>query len=250
MKARIRLLMLLAAALLFAAVAEGFILRSLGPMRGIFVQLAGSAILCALGTVLCRNLIHSALYLVAFFFLVACLFVMLEAEFLAAMQVLVFIGAVSILLMFGIMLTNDVHAGQAGGRAFWARLPAALVAAGLFAMLVIGIEQRPVVPSSRLDRATASVEARDAVVDQLPRVLGLDLMQRWCLPFELMGLLLTAGVVGAVALAQPGLSVAADGPNSLPSRGGTTRGPSEDPEGSGLVVASVASFSSMHEPVK
>ena len=63
----------------------------------------------ALGTVLARNLVHAALFLVAFFFIVACQFVLLEAEFLAAIQVLVYIGAVAILLMFGIMLTRNIQ---------------------------------------------------------------------------------------------------------------------------------------------
>ena len=58
---------------------------------------------------LARNLVHAALFLVAFFFTIACQFVLLEAEFLAALQVLVYIGAVAIILMFGIMLTRNIQ---------------------------------------------------------------------------------------------------------------------------------------------
>ena len=67
----------------------------------LFLIISALGLLAALGTVLHRNLVHAALHLVAFFFIVACQFVLLEAEFLAAIQVLVYIGAVAILLMFG-----------------------------------------------------------------------------------------------------------------------------------------------------
>ena len=87
------------------------------------------ASLAALGTVLARNLVHAALFLVAFFFLVACQFVLLEAEFLAAMQVLVYIGAVAILLMFGIMLTRNIQGDETTGGRWTRKIPAALVAA-------------------------------------------------------------------------------------------------------------------------
>ena len=72
-------------------------------------MIAALGLLAALGTVLARNLVHAALFLVAFFFTIACQFVLLEAEFLAAIQVLVYIGAVAIILMFGIMLTRNIQ---------------------------------------------------------------------------------------------------------------------------------------------
>ena len=75
-------------------------------LRIVFLVVASLGVLSALGAVLARNLVHAALFLVAFFFTVACQFVLLEAEFLAAIQVLVYIGAVAILILFGIMLTR------------------------------------------------------------------------------------------------------------------------------------------------
>src|ERR687886_33306 len=80
----------------------------------------------ALGTVLARNLVHAALFLVGFFFLVACQFVLLEAEFLAAMQVLVYIGAVAILMMFGIMLTRNVQGDETTTVHWGWQIPAAV----------------------------------------------------------------------------------------------------------------------------
>ena len=216
--------MLVSAGMLVAGLWEILIFREFGPMRGVFVQIAGAAVLCAVGTVLARNLIHSALYLVAFFFLVACLFIMLEAEFLAVMQVLVFIGAVAILLMFGIMLTQDVQGDQVEAHSVLRRLPAAIVAIGLFVMLAVAVQQRPDFSKARTERAAPSVAARERVLNQMPQELGLDLMQRWCLPFELVGLILTASLVGAVALAQPVGSLSA-GSDGTPSPGSLTETP-------------------------
>src|SRR5260370_282327 len=97
----------------------------------LFGVIATAGVAPALGTVLARNLVHAALFLVAFFFLVACQFVMLEAEFLAAVQVLVYIGAVAIIMMFGIMLTRNIQGDdttKVSGAGF---LSAALAAIGL-----------------------------------------------------------------------------------------------------------------------
>ena len=62
----------------------------------LFVVIAAVGLAAALGTILARNLVRAALYLIGFFFTVACQFVLLEAEFLAALQVLIYIGAVAI----------------------------------------------------------------------------------------------------------------------------------------------------------
>src|SRR6185436_5128808 len=93
----------------------------------------------ALGTVLARNLVHAALYLVAFFFTIACQFVLLEAEFLAALQVLVYIGAVAIILMFGIMLTRNIQGGDTTILTGSARLPTFVAGVCVLGVLVFGI---------------------------------------------------------------------------------------------------------------
>ena len=89
----------------------------------LFVVIAAVGLAAALGTILARNLVRAALYLVAFFFTVACQFVLLEAEFLAALQVLVYIGAVAIILMFGIMLTRNIQGDDPSSTPSAWRLP-------------------------------------------------------------------------------------------------------------------------------
>ena len=105
----------------------------------IFVIIAALGLLTALGTVMARNLVHAALFLIAFFFTIACQFVLLEAEFLAALQVLVYIGAVAIILMFGIMLTRNVQGDDPTAAPSAWQCPGLIVGLGLFTVLAFGI---------------------------------------------------------------------------------------------------------------
>ncbi|CAN5738325.1 hypothetical protein BH23PLA1_BH23PLA1_15280 [soil metagenome] len=178
----------------------------------LFISVLG--VLTALGTVLARNLVHAALYLVAFFFVIACQFVLLEAEFLAAMQVLVYIGAVSILIMFGIMLTRNIQGDETlGGHWAW-KVPAVIVALGVLAVLVAGINGDPGRPGvaawgairERPGGLNPSIEGpaaeQAAVINDMARVIGVELMTRHVVAFEVAGLLLTAALVGAIALSR------------------------------------------------
>jgi NADH-quinone oxidoreductase subunit J len=180
----------------------------------LFVIISVLGLLAALGTVLARNLVHAALHLVAFFFVVACQFVLLEAEFLAAVQVLVYIGAVAILMMFGIMLTRRVQGDDTTtvARGVWT-VPALIAGLALFLVLVFGIngqvglkgaapwkaaESRPPLPKAR---PRQSLPPRAAAVNDMGRTVGRELVTRFAVPFEVAGLLLTAALVGAVVVA-------------------------------------------------
>ena len=114
---------------------------------------------------LARNLVHAALFLVGFFFLVACQFVLLEAEFLAAIQVLVYIGAVAILLMFGIMLTRNIQGDETTGGHWVRKLPAAIVGLGR-AGRAGRRDRRRVRP--RRDHGLGRARARPGGVDPAP----------------------------------------------------------------------------------
>jgi NADH-quinone oxidoreductase subunit J len=178
----------------------------------LFLVLSALGLLAALGTVLNRNLVHAALHLVAFFFIIACQFVLLEAEFLAAIQVLVYIGAVAILMMFGIMLTRNIQGDDTTtASAFWS-LPAVAAGLALFLVLCFGIKAR--VGPEKLSPWKAS-QSRPAIVDDrgspagqraaainnMGKAVGDEMMTRFVVPFEVAGLLLTAALVGAIALA-------------------------------------------------
>jgi NADH:ubiquinone oxidoreductase subunit 6 (subunit J) len=178
----------------------------------LFLILSTLGLLAALGTVLNRNLVHAALHLVAFFFIVACQFVLLEAEFLAAIQVLVYIGAVAILMMFGIMLTRNIQGDDTTTLSFFWTLPAVAAGLALFVVLCIGIKAK--VGPEKLSPWKAS-QSRPPIVDDngapfgpravainnMGKAVGEEMMTRFVVPFEVAGLLLTAALVGAIALA-------------------------------------------------
>jgi NADH-quinone oxidoreductase subunit J len=180
----------------------------------LFLVIAALGLLTALGTVLARNLVHAALFLVAFFFTVACQFVLLEAEFLAALQVLVYIGAVAIILMFGIMLTRNIQGDDTTIVSGAWKIPALMAGLCVFGVLVFGINnavapagQSPwselnVRPSIAADAGSskATVIRREAV-NNMARTVGNELMTRYVVGFEVAGLLLTVALVGAIALA-------------------------------------------------
>ncbi len=220
MSRRFTLLLVIAAGSILLAYVEFAFFSVLGGMRAVFLQIALLGVASALGTVLSRNLIHAALYLVAFFFLVACLFVLLEAEFLAAMQVLVYIGAVAVLMMFGIMLTRNIQGDDTTTTSWPRKLMPAAIALGLFGVLCYGtlskragatVAGQPaptpgnvwVEMTKRPDVGPANaLNTRGVVVGDMALSLGNELMTRWVIPFEVAGLLLTAALVGAVALAR------------------------------------------------
>jgi NADH:ubiquinone oxidoreductase subunit 6 (subunit J) len=176
----------------------------------LFVLIAAIGLAAALGTILARNLVRAALYLVAFFFMVACQFVLLEAEFLAALQVLVYIGAVAIILMFGIMLTRNIQGDDPASNPSTWQLPGLVAGLGVFLVLAFGItyqrglgtlpawstiDERPPIAQGDVD----SPRARS--VNEMAKVVGVELMTRYLIGFEVAGLLLTVALVGAIAIA-------------------------------------------------
>ncbi len=181
-------------------------------MQSLFVIISALGLAAALGTVLARNLVHAALFLVAFFFTVACQFVLLEAEFLAALQVLIYIGAVAILLMFGIMLTRNIQGDDPSSTPSAWKLPGLIAGLCVFLVLAYGIEFQKGVAGQRawsdntVRPSIATVgnqppSPRALSVNNMAKVVGDEMMTRYLIGFEVAGLLLTAALVGAIAVA-------------------------------------------------
>ena len=111
-----------------------------------WIVFAAGAAIClggGIGVIWSKNPVHSALSLVATLFGVAVLFVSLDAEFLAAVQVIVYAGAIVVMFLFVIMLlgvdtSDDLHREPLKGQRVAAVVAGALVAAGLVAILVLG----------------------------------------------------------------------------------------------------------------
>src|SRR5258708_6497209 len=110
------------------------------PLQFIFLVTGAAILIAAFMVVVARNLVHAALWLIVSLFGVAVLFVLLEAEFLAAVQVVLYIGAIAILIIFAIMLTRRVmqDTGPQTNRQWWL---GALIALALFGALLWAFSQ-------------------------------------------------------------------------------------------------------------
>ncbi len=152
-------------------------------------------ILSALGVILARFPVYSVLLLLVCMCCVAGLFVLQGAFFLAALQVLIYAGAILVLFLFAIMLLNldPVHWKQDRAR-MW-RVGGAVVALAFLAALVWSIT-RPV-PGTVPGTVPGPGEAFGTV-----QAIGQSLLHEYLLPFELTSFLLLAAIVGAVALAK------------------------------------------------
>lgn len=143
----------------------------------------------AIGVVSSRNLFHSALYLILSFFGVTGYYVLLSAGFLAVVQLMVYIGAIAILILFAIMFSRRLMAlGESqANHQWWLSLPIALVL--FLALLVtIGAVAWPV---------SDAEPTADTVLQ-----LGLAFLGSYLIPFEVIGILLSVALIGAVILAR------------------------------------------------
>jgi NADH:ubiquinone oxidoreductase subunit 6 (subunit J) len=157
----------------------------------VFVILSAVALVGAVGVVTHRNLFRAALFLVLSFVGVAGLFILLEAELLAMVQLLVYVGAIAILIIFAIMLSRQLMSPESQARnEQW--LWGLVAAVALFAVLAYILLK-------------VSWPTADAAVppDAITR-LGLSLVspRGFILPFEVASVLLLAALVGAVIIAR------------------------------------------------
>tara|TARA_B100000749_G_scaffold42394_1_gene29201 strand:+ start:280 stop:876 length:597 start_codon:yes stop_codon:yes gene_type:complete len=185
----------------------------------VFWILSVMAVVGALGVVMVPDLFRAALLLIVVFIAVAGFFILLSAEFLAVVQVLIYVGAIAILIIFAVMLTRDVQHGNLPNRM---QLPAAVLAALLFAALVAAAvdtqweflpaeqqERVDLVQTSAVTTLTGDVltEAGITAPEEQSEVqhAGLAdlLISDYVLPFEAVSLLLLAALIGALVLVRP-----------------------------------------------
>ena len=158
----------------------------------VFVLLGVVALGSAVLVVTTRQLVHAALWLVLSFGALAACYLLLTAEFVAWVQVLIYVGAIVVLLLFGIMLTRapigrseDLDSGN--------RLAALVVACGTAATLVTLLVQG--FRTAYLDLASGDPAGSAGAV-------GASIFRAWVLPFELLSVLLLAALVGAIVLSR------------------------------------------------
>jgi NADH-quinone oxidoreductase subunit J len=145
--------------------------------------LLGSAALVVYG----RNLVHSAFALLATFFSAAVFYALLGADFLAGAQVLIYVGGILTLLLFGVMLTNRIFDVNLRTETFQV-VPAALVSLAVFGMLTLVVLKTPWKRASLLEEGPTTAR------------IGRGLMTDYLLPFEIVSVLLLVALLGAAML--------------------------------------------------
>ena len=185
----------------------------------VFWLLSVMAIGGAWGVVRVPDLFRAALLLIVVFMSVAGFFILLSAEFLAVVQVLIYVGAIAILLIFAIMLTRDVQRGNLPNRL---QIPAVVFSALLLSALVAvavdtqweflpDIEQERVelVQTNSVTTLTGEVLMEEGVTGTAEQIevqeAGLAdlLIKDFVLPFEAVSVLLLAALIGALVLVRP-----------------------------------------------
>lgn len=160
----------------------------------VFGLIALFILVAAAMVVAVRNVIHSALWLIACFFGVGALYLLLQAEFLAVVQVLVYVGAVSVLILFAIMLTRQIS-GE-GVRQLTSRWPVVLVVTVLLFATVMAptlINQQWNVPPAPPLGTPEPIAG--------PAELGRGFVNEFLIQFQVVGVLLTVALIGAIVIA-------------------------------------------------
>lgn len=159
-----------------------------------FFVSAAIALAAALGVVASAQPIHSALFLLLHFAMLAVLYITLDAQFLGVVQVIIYAGGIVILMLFVIMLLGSEKLVLQSWHRSW--IPR--VALGLGAILLVAM-------GASLWQAFGGVDPNPAPnMGGIPEVVGMELFTKYILPFELVGILLLVALIGALLLARHG----------------------------------------------
>ena len=143
----------------------------------------------ALAVVISTNIVHSSFYLIAVFFSVACMFILLKSDFLAMMQIWVYVGAISVIVVFAVMLTRKGNISESN---LFNRRPRV----AFFVSLIIFVQ----IALSAL--ATPLLVNKSTLIEDHIKAIANALLHEYIIAFEIAGLLLLVAVIGAVIVAK------------------------------------------------
>lgn len=164
--------------------------------QGLFLILAGVSVVGALGVVFNRNAVYSALSLLVNFAAVAVLYLMLNAQFIAVVQVTVYAGAIVVLFLFVVMLLGAGGEVQRENWLNWRTAFIMLIAVGLLTLT------GTLVFEGSINGATGIATPEQVAQVGQTEAVGTALFTQYLLPFELASVILLVGMVGAVVLGQ------------------------------------------------
>ena len=168
----------------------------MSPEQLLFAIFSLLTVVAAVGVIVARNPIASAMSLVASFFFLSGIYVLLWAHTIAALQVLVYAGAIMVLFLFVIMLLSLQDTGPTMQFSF-TRVLGAIGTAGLLAALVAAFRKLP-----QGDLSWVNEPGRLQSFGTIQKV-GEVMYTQWLFPFEAVSLLLLVAIVGAVVVAKP-----------------------------------------------
>ncbi|WP_027408010.1 NADH-quinone oxidoreductase subunit J [Anoxybacteroides tepidamans] len=162
-------------------------------MSGEYLAFLGLALVAIAGGVLMLNVtkvMHMFVALVFTFISIAGLYVLLSAEFVAAVQVLIYSGAITIIMLFGIMLTRHQDEEKEGAKSAWRKWLTALAVFAFGAVVYRGIYH--------LDFGGQATHLHEKNTEQI----GVALYSKYMIPFEITSVILLVALVGAIVLAK------------------------------------------------
>lgn len=157
-----------------------------------FIVVAAVMLWSAISVVTVRNVVHAALYLVLTLGSTAILYVILVAEFIAWVQVLVYVGAIVVLFLFGIMLTH-APIGKSQELTNKKMMPYGIAGAAIFGGVMLYV----IAGAFGNSPAFTPVSQGAGVTE-----VGTELMKYWVVPFEAVSMVLLAALIGALAIAR------------------------------------------------
>tara|TARA_B100000029_G_scaffold475265_1_gene518375 strand:- start:351 stop:854 length:504 start_codon:yes stop_codon:yes gene_type:complete len=155
----------------------------------LFMSICLLVILSAFWVVMSPNLIHSAVSLLFTLFSVAALYVFLYADFMAASQVIIYVGGILVLIIFGVMLTNKISDQNISNKS-QNRIPAAILT------IILLFTQMNIIFKTNWYIGESIV--RESTVNDI----GMMLLSKYLLPFEMVSILLLAALIGAAMLSR------------------------------------------------
>jgi NADH-quinone oxidoreductase subunit J len=155
----------------------------------VFYILSGLIVGSAFMVVTLKNIFHSLLFLILCFFSIAGIYILLSAEFVAAVQVLIYVGAITVLLIFTIMLTAQLYSPSI-------RQSNEQVIPGLLVVGALLIVTLSVLGRTSWRISTQGIEGQSTVS------IGKALLTTYVLPFEVVSLVLLAALIGAIIIAR------------------------------------------------
>jgi len=155
----------------------------------VFIALSILLIISSIGVCVSRNLVHAAVFLFFSLFLIAGYYVMLYADFLAAVQVIVYVGGILVLIIFGVMLTSKLEKPSINISSF------NQITAGLLCLFLFLLQTYAILNGTWKNGSDVEIENSSSIIGTL-------ILSKHLLPFEIISILLLGTLIGAATIAR------------------------------------------------